>query len=101
MAENLNDRQQEFITRLADLLREFTDVAGPYKEPDRESGEVYKAEDMENMTPVENAVLNEWMILTSWVDLGDGETYCSAFCTPKMPTYHRVGMLTTWLEAFK
>jgi hypothetical protein len=101
MAESLDDRQQEFIARLGALLGEFADVIGPYKEADREGLVVYDAEDMRNMTPVDNAALNEWMILTSWMDLEDGDTYTSAFCTPKMPTYHRLGMLMTWMEAWK
>lgn len=100
MGESLDNRQQEFIARLGGLLSEFTDVIGPYKEADRD-GVMLSAEDMQSLTPVDNAALNEWMILTSWVDLADGDTYTSAFCTPQMPTYHRIGMLMTWMEAWK
>lgn len=94
MGEHLTDRQQAFCDELADLLRRYADVCGPVHVEDKE--ELVTAEDLAGMQPVENAALNEWVVLSSWVDLDSSETYTSAFAQPGMPTYHRVGLLRIW-----
>lgn len=97
----LTPRQQEFVDKLAQLLGDFADVCGPVRGEEDDDGSLMSAQELAQRTPVPHPVLNQWMLLTSWTDLDDGDIYTSAFVLPGMPTYHRVGMLMTWMEAWK
>lgn len=97
----LTPRQQEFVNKLDALLREYEDVCGPVNQDDVEDGQTLTAHEMAEGTPVPHPALNEWIVLTSWVGMDDGDMYTTAFVLPGMPTYHRLGMLVTWMEAWK
>lgn len=100
MAES--PRQKEFLDAFARFVSEWTDVLGPVVDDDRIDDEAksYGSEDLEEMAKVQHPVLNEWIILTCWMDLDTGGSYTSAFTMPGMPTHHRVGLLRTWEYAW-
>lgn len=98
--ESLTPRQREFCDAVAELLAKYSDVAGPV-ETEGQLNTHLDAEHLADSTPVANAALSEWVVVTSWVDMDSGEVYTSKFCLPGMPSYHQLGMLTQWTEALK
>lgn len=105
MPEQLSERQSGFLDAFHQLMREYTDVVGPVVVQNEDVPEKYEgsfsAEELSQMAPVKNAGLSEWIILSSWVDLDNGEVYTSAFTLPDMPIHHRLGLLVLWLETWK
>lgn len=100
MSDPLSPRQHEFVDKFTRLLAEYHDVVGPVAINDDDEGTL-DAQDLNDRPSLPGAQLYQWMILTSWVDMADGEPYSSAYCLPGMPTYHRRGMLLTWLDEWR
>jgi len=97
MPDPLSPRQYEFVDKFTRLLGEYHDVVGPVDPQD----DMLTAQDLNDRPSLPDAQLYQWMILTSWVDMADGEPYASAFVLPGMPVYHRRGMLLTWLDEWR
>ena len=102
MADKFTPRQTAFIDAFQSLMAEYGDVVGPVIEDGDgpENGISYTAEELASMQPVRNAVLMEWIVVSSWTCLDDNEAYTSAFTMPNMPTHHRVGLLQTWVNTW-
>lgn len=103
MDEAMSPRQREALQALEGVISNYADVFGPVDDSDAEpdNARSYTAEELGQMTPIKNAVLSQWILLTAWTDMEDGTPYTSAYTSPGMPTFHRVGLLMSWMDAWR
>lgn len=92
MAEDLTPRQREFGERFAALMSEFHDVVGPVDIDDETLG----ADAIAELPAVSDAMMTEWLIMTTWTGMQDGKVFSSKYCMPGMPHHHQLGMVTRW-----
>lgn len=95
MPEQLSPRQLELNAKIEQLLREYADVAGPVIEY---TDEVLTAEDMAEQEHAKNAVLAEWVVCMSWVDMDSGNYFSTKGSQQGMPTHHQYGLLMNWVK---
>lgn len=96
--EDLPPRAREFTTRVADLLREFADVAGPVE---NDGDEVLSAAEIAQRAPLPHSYPSEWVLLMAWQELDVGRFYVTKACQPGMPAHHQIGLLRSWLATLE
>lgn len=80
-----NDRMQEFRTKLEALVREYVDVTGPLYVDD-------EGDELPDQ-PHDQMLVNEWMLISTWVGMEDGRYFIRATTQDGMPQHHQMGLL--------
>lgn len=86
MSRELDTDEQFSVFRdaLDDLLRQHSSEVGPHI-----------LDDEDDLGPVENPILSEWVLMTAWID-AEGDTHYVRVCSPKLPAHHRLGLIALW-----
>lgn len=84
-----NDREEEFRIKLEALVREYVDVTGP----------VYVDDEGEELPdqPYDKMLINEWLIISTWVDMDNGRYFIRGTTQTGMPQHHQMGLLMKFL----
>lgn len=76
--------------RLEDLIREVADDIGPHRLDSDD-------EDTDELIP--NVMLNQWCLVTAWIDPADGECYITRV-NSHAPEYQINGLLQEAIDGF-
>jgi hypothetical protein len=100
---NVEDESPEFVAvqeKMAQIIRETTQLWGPRKCNHSEDWYTCDEEDCKyaDTVPNTNAMLTEFIIIGTFMDMETGKSDLSHISPPRQPWHHTLGMVHAWLE---
>ena len=100
MALVVKPREKEFHDKIAALVREYYDVAGPQTCEHVAADEVAYDDCLRtgDTTAIPNQYLMEWILLVNFSGFEDPDSSFYAALCPPMHYTHKIGLITACLE---